>query len=341
VTVILSDRYAVLTTGAMKRHPTKKQRKRQEAQKAEGREVSESSANTQTPGYFRRNGLPLALLLSGVAYIFIPYFWLFVVLFLAGAALLAIDVWKEVVLPKDSRSAKLIFFIVCSLLSAIFAVWLFFPVPLRLSVTSTIPRYGENSNIYGIMWSNDFSQMDLTLKNSGDADYDNFDAEISTDLTFEGLKQTGGISACAIAPTNSVIHPINQKMAGGVPLGPAETNPTQYKIVGFGPNGEITSFSGDTAQKYRIRCDKFPANSEETFTAALSVINLAVAKKQLGTPPQLGTALRLPPKIPSWCTMRAKFTYLGRPRSAIISQCKVGQDCALQVNVGDYFLTGR
>ena len=290
----------------------------------------EMGTNTLNPSYFRRNGLPLALMLSGVAYIFLPYFWLFIGLFLVGTVLFAFDVWKEAIVPKQNIISKIVFAIACLSIFTAFATWLFLPVPLQMSVRSTVPQYGENSNIYGIVWSKDFSQMDFTLKNSGDADYDNFDVEISTDLTFEGLKQTGGISTCAIAPAGSVIHFTNQKMVGGtpvgprtmvggVPVGPAETNPNEYEIVGIGPNGELT-FSGNTAKKYRIRCDKLPANSEETFIAALSVINL---------PKKLGEPLGGPPRPALWCTVKAKFTYLGRPRSVLISECKMGQDCKL------------
>jgi hypothetical protein len=226
----------------MKHHLTKKQRRRQEleVQRRAGANEMEhlgNSTSIQAPGYVRRNGLPFGLLLSGLVYFLTPYFWLFVGLFLLGATLFAIDVWKEAVVPKQTKISKLIFGTTCLLIFAALATWLFLPVPLQLSVRSIVPKYGAGSNIYGIFWSNDFAQMDFTLKNSSNADYDNFDAEILTDLTFEGIKQTGGIATCAIAPAGTVLRPINQKMVGGipvgphemmggVPVGPAETNPS-------------------------------------------------------------------------------------------------------------------
>jgi len=242
-------------------------------------------------------------------------------------------IWKEVVAPRQNEISKIIFGAACFLIFAGFVVWLFLPVPLQLTVQSTIPKYGPGSNIYGILWNDYFAQVDFTLKNQSNSDYEKFDAEIYTDLTFEGVKQTGGISTCAMAPAGPVLHPINQRMVGGIPVGPhemiggvpvglAETDPQEYEVVGVGPNGELT-FSGDTATKYRIRCDKLPANSDATFVAAVSVVNVNLKSESLGKP------LRGSPRLPLWwCTLKTKFTYLGRPRSITVSECKMGRTCA-------------
>ena len=284
--------------------------------------------------YLRKNGP--GLILAGIAFFITPYFVVGAGLFIIGSGLLAWDVWKEVVIPKQTKVSKRIFGIVCSSILVVFAVWLFLPVPLQLSVQSLIPKYGSGSNLYGIPWSDNFSRLDFTLRNDSDVDYVDFDAEISTDLTFEGIKQTDGIVTCAIAPASKVLRPTVQSMVGvlptgphssigGVPSGPVETdikkNPEHYFVIGRNvENGELV-FSGDTAMRYRIRCDKLPAHSEDVFVAAISVINPFVNGK-FPEPVHSPTA-----KLPEWCDLKAKFTQLGRARSVVISQCRMGKTC--------------
>jgi hypothetical protein len=316
-----------LTKKQLERH---EQEVRRQVKADKTKAAAANNAGVRPPGYLRRNGLPLGLLIGGIGLFASRYFWLGVSLFLVGAILLAIDVWNEVVFPKRNKLSKIIFGIGCALASVPFAVWLFLPVPFELSVKSTVPQYGSGSNVYGILWSDVYSRLDFTLKNSSDVDYDNLDAEISTDLTFEGLKQTDGIATCTIAPATKALRPTSQRvvggipvgphtMIGGVPVGPVDTNPTQYTIIAKGGHGELL-FSGDTAVKYRIRCDKLPANSEDSFVAALSVMNPFIGDK----PPE---PLRAAARLPVWCTVKARFSQLGRPRSVTIPECKMGQYC--------------
>jgi hypothetical protein len=317
----------------MKHRHTKKQSERQEMNEAIASPAPSQSLSDYLL-YLRKNGP--GLILAGIAFFITPYFVVGVGLFIIGAGLLAWDVWKEVVIPKQTKVSKRIFGIVCSSILAVFAIWLFLPVPLQLSVKSLIPQYGLGSNLYGIPWTDNLSRMDFTLSNNSDVDYADFDVEISTDLAFEGLKQTDGIVNCAIAPASKVLRPTVQRMVGvlptgphssigGVPSGPVETDikkdPQQYTIVGRNvENGELI-FSGDTAMRYRIRCDKLPAHSEDTFVAAISVINPFVNGK-------FPEPLHSPnAKRPDWCSVKAKFTWLGRPRSVTINQCKMGQTC--------------
>ncbi len=319
----------------MKHRRTKKQLERQEM-----KEAIVSPAPSQSLSdyllYLRKNGP--GLILAGIAFFITPYFFVGVGLFTIGAGLLAWDVWKEVVIPKQTKVSKRTFGIVCSSILVAFAVWLFLPVPLQLSVQSVIPKYGPGSNLYGIPWSDGLSRMDFTLRNDSDADYVDFDAEISTDLTFEGIRQTDGIVTCAIAPASKVLRPTVQSMVGvlptgphssigGVPSGPVETDIQKgvgdqhyFAMARNVENGELI-FSGDTAMRYRIRCDKLPAHSEDVFVAAISVISPFVNDK-FPDHPFSPTA-----KLPAWCGLKAKFTQLGRARSVVISQCRMGKTC--------------
>jgi hypothetical protein len=315
----------------MPKRLTRRERGRRERE-AEVKDAKTSPLNSTPPSYLRRNGLPLGFVLSGIGFFQSPYFWLGVVLFLVGALLLALDVWREVVVPKKTTINKSIFWIICPLSFLVFAIWLYFPVEFSLSVSSSVPRYGTGSNLYGIPWFDDYARLNLTMKNSGDVAYDDFDAEIFTDLTFEGVKQIDGIGSCAIAPASPRIRPTSQRMNGVLPIGPnaavggvpdrpVETDPPEYTIVAVGEDGKELAFSGDTAKKYRIRCDKFPAHSQITFVAALSAMNPVVN----GRPPQ---PLHGPARPARWCGLKANFNRLGRPRSITFPQCEAGRECS-------------
>jgi hypothetical protein len=296
-------------------HLTRKQR---QAQVDKAKQVEAKGASAQPSSYLRRNGLPLGVLLAGLGFILPRYFWIGVGCFVVGAGLLAFDVWKEVVIPKRGKTSKIIFAIVCLLAAATFLFWLFQPVPLQFAASSNVEKYGPDSVLFGIPWSKDYAALHFKLKNPGPIDYDDFDAELSTDLMIEELRLTDGLASCSIAPVGERFHPISQKMVGGVPVGPVDMN-SSYQIVSVGKNGEIL-YSGSTAHSYRIRCDKFPANSESAFLAAISVMNPFVD----GKPPAV---LHAAPRPVAWCTVKVRFATLGRPRSITISECKMNQDC--------------
>lgn len=272
------------------------------------------------PGYLRRNGWPLALLGIGVGLFFTPYFWMGISLSILGGVLLAVDVWKEVVVPAHTRGSKIIFTAACLTVLSSFSFWLFRPVPLILRAVSTVPEYSIGSNIDGIYWEEEYSEMRLTIRNPSETDYENFDVEISTDLTIEGLQKTDGLASCTIAPVGETFQATRQTMAGGKPVGPAVMDDPNYKAIAIDKNGSPVAFSGGTSPSYRIRCDRFPANSRSSFVAALSVRNPFVKNKY---PEKLYAA----PRAAMWCTAKAKFSTLGRPRSAEILECKIGQDC--------------
>ncbi len=304
----------------MNHHPTKKQRERLARKQKTISEAQEGDAAKVSPGYLQRNGIPLGLVAGGVgAVVFPQYFWAAIACIIFGLTGVAVDVWRQIVLPKRSKTSKSIFIAVCSVIVLAFGIWVFLPIPFEFSVRTIAPKYGPNSTPFGIPWINDFSELRFTLRNKSDVDYENFDAEITTDLTFEGMKQIDGIAPCAIAPARTAGRPTSQFMTGGVPVGPVNTTVTNYVIAEVLADGEVV-YTGDTARKYRIRCDKLPGKSEIHFFAALS----AIKPIGIGQHPE---TLRSPAKAADWCTIRAKFTQLGRPRSFTISECKAGHDC--------------
>jgi hypothetical protein len=190
--------------------------------------------------------------------------------------------------------------------------------PLVVYATSTVPKYGQFSAPYGIEWRSEYSQLNFTLKNSSDKDYENFDAEISTDLVFEKIKQIRGLEDCKIEGTHPTGDVTNQLMAGGVPVGPVEVNPGEYKVVPADKDGRIIGPElGGADTKYRIRCDRLPAKSNADFFAALEAVNIG----------RMSGPIFSPPRAAGWISVEAKFQTSGRVRAKTISKCAMQKLC--------------
>ena len=288
------------------------------SQRQRARQANQENS-VRNPSYLRRNGLPLGLFLAGLGFILPRYFWFGVACVVSGGGLLAIDVWKESIVRKQGRINRVMFWVLFSFVGIIFLFWLFHRVPLQLTASSMVPRYGAGSTVFGIPWSDSYAELQFKLRNPSSIDYDNFDVHVSTDLTIEGLRMIGGLAPCSVAPSGEQSLVTTQKFVGDAPVGPAKPDDKQYTVLNLLRNGEV-SYSGDIAREYRIRCDRLAANSESNFVAALSVMNPLVN----GRPPSI---LRAPPRPVAWCTIKATFETLGRPRSITISNCKIGQAC--------------
>ncbi len=288
--------------------------------------------NDRTLEYAVKIGLPLALLGTGVTLFFGPYFWWGVVLFYSGLLLLTLHIAKQAFVRGQRRRTKIFLRIIYVVLLLVFSLWLFRPAPIELQASSSVPVYGPGSDINGIQWHDRYAELHLMVHNPSEIDYDNLDIEIATDLTFEALRQTGGLASCTIAPAGEAVPPaISQKMIGGIPVGPgemiggvpagpADTSGEHYKAMWLDANGRVIAISGGINQTYRIRCEKFPANNRQTFIAALSVINPIVRGK-------LPSGLYAAPRPATRFSAKIGFTTLGRPRAAVLSDCKIGQTC--------------
>jgi hypothetical protein len=155
----------------MARHSTRKQRQQRE-QEGHARAAAEDLKNLkQNPtsrllGYLRGNGI--GLILSGIAFFLTPYFRLGIGFFLTGSVLLAVDIWKEVAVPAPKRTHRVAFVTGCALYFVSFLLWLLWPCSLDVSASSSIPKYGPGSNLYGIPWSDSYARLDLKMKNASD-----------------------------------------------------------------------------------------------------------------------------------------------------------------------------
>lgn len=213
--------------------------------------------------------------------------------------------------------------------------WILKPARIELEAVSKVPTYGEGSVLGGITWHKEYVQLDLTIRNASDDDYRDFDAEITTDLMFEDLRQESGLASCMILRSGKPFDATSQRMVGvkptvdengtlraegGVPVGPVDATGDQYTVIAVDKNGQIISISGKTNRTYRIRCDKVPASSQNNFVAALSVVNPPINGK-------LGPALYGPPRPATQFSAKIKLTMGVLKRSLRIVNCRIGQTC--------------
>ena len=291
----------------MKHRATRKQRLQWELARQKEREAQYSqSAQTTSEAwqYSKRIGLALALVASGFTLLTPAYFWIGVALFYGGVAFLAVDICTENFFRSWSTTRRIAFAITFLLVIGLFSrYWLFRPAPIEIRATSIVPIYGPDSVVNGIKWTDAYSELRFSLRNPSGTDYDDLDAEISTDLMIEAVSKVDGLASCVAAPLSGGIPFTIQQTVGGAPVGPVAVSPP-----------------GGADQTYRIRCDKFPARSKNDFVVALSVFNPVVN----GIPPK---KLYGPRKPASWFTAKLHFSTLARPRSAVISQCKMGETC--------------
>jgi hypothetical protein len=63
------------------------------------------------------------------------------------------------------------------------------PVLLQIRATSQVQTYGPGSQINGIEWLPGYSDFYLFMTNLDSIDYDDIDAEVSTDLVITNLRQ--------------------------------------------------------------------------------------------------------------------------------------------------------
>jgi hypothetical protein len=218
----------------------------------------------------------------------------------------------------------------------IFSWWILRSADIELRATSSVPAYGPDSNISGIHWQSEYSELDLMVRNAGPDDYTSLDIEITTDLMFEDLRPQTGLASCIIARSGEPFEvtsqkivggvPVgdptggNPKMLGGVPVGPADTSGKNYTVIAVDKNGHVISISGQRNRTYRIRCETFPANNQNNFVAALSVINPFIHSRP---PAKIYETARPATKF----SAKIKLIRGVLRKSIVILDCKMGQTC--------------
>lgn len=282
-----------------------------------------------------RLGGSLGIVALGSGLMLARLFMTGVVILYAGFAVFALDMAYEDFFRRRRLATRITLAVIyCTAIVSLSKVWIFVPAHFEVGASSKIPSYGPGSTIHGIEWRKQYSELSFYIKNHSDTNFENFDAEISTNLVIADMRLVHGVSDCRIAG----VHPPldlhwqrmvggipngptdDPRMVGGVPTGPADDPRYDYKVVPMGPDGKplIPVSGGDWS--YRILCSRIPAKSETTFVAALEVVN----------EPSHGSANRelfAPPKPAGWISMKARFQTSGRSRVETIVQCPMGKPC--------------
>ena len=257
---------------------------------------------------------------AGVSLFYGPNFWTGVALFYLGFLFLTFHVARQAFVKRLHPRIKRCLRIVFTLGLIFFTVILLRPASIEIQATSNVPLYGPDSDINGIHWKKEYSELRLIIRNTSAIDYDNLDIAITTDLTFANLRQASGLASCAIAPEGEPFTTTSQRLVGGAPVGPADTSGEHEAVVAVDQDGRVISISGGVNQTYRIRCEKFPAHNANIFTGALTVVN----PFSRGIPPK---ELYAAPKAATQLSAKINFTTSGRPRAGEISNCKMGLTC--------------
>jgi hypothetical protein len=269
--------------------------------------------------YTQRLGLPLVML--GVGSIVPLHFWWSISVIYVGAFIGLFALRKEKLYQEANKKSKRFYRSAYALAVCIFTAWLFWPNSITVTASSLVPTYGPGSTISGMRWRPEFAQVSFTVENPSGADLDNFDMIVSTDLKLEDVTAASGLAACRVNPVMARVAPTQQREIGGQPIGPVIENSADYAVIPFGKDGLPLGTADGTNRQFRIRCDKFPAHDHDTFVAFVSVVNPWVN----GKPPQkpYGT-----PRNPAWFSSKADFVVAGRPKSARITECKIGVECS-------------
>jgi hypothetical protein len=228
---------------------------------------------------------------------------------------------KAVLRVKTQRLQILFALIFLSGLFGFLSWWLFRPMPIELQFSSSVPLYGSGSDITGIRWKDRYSYFRLLVRTVGDADYDSLDMSVTSDLMFADLRQENGVASCVIAPEGEPFpNAISQPLVGGRPFGTADATGDDYTAAAIDRSGQLISISGNIKRTYRIRCEKFPAHSQNSFVGALVVVNPFPGGK-------VPTKLFGPPRAANQISATFSFKISGHPRNAAILNCKTGQTC--------------
>jgi hypothetical protein len=272
-----------------------------------------------------RMGVPLGIVGVGVGLMTAAYFYAGIFLLYLGLLLVAVDIAFEKFFVKWPAGLKALSGIVYVLaIAAASYFWIFTSAPLSVFANSSVDVYGPGTELHGIKWLPRYSELTVEIGNDSSTDYDNFDAELSTDLVINHLVQTEGLGECKLEGIHGAMEPAHwQHMENGKPVGSIDDPKWEYQTVPFDKNGNaIVPFNG-ADWTFRIRCDKIPAKSRISLFGALVVLDprashcIAPCSYSFFAPPQPARKV----------VIAAKFQTAGRNRTKVEFSCATGSQC--------------
>jgi hypothetical protein len=128
-------------------------------------------------------------------------------------------------------------------------LWIFFkPPPMRVDLLPSLANYPDGTDVYGITWKSNYSELSVALFNDADIDYINVDVRIQTNLGFEKGVIVPGVNQCSLGFDMDIPgHRLSD--ARLTPVNPKD----QEVFLPF-----LTPFGGSL---YRLRCARFASKS--------------------------------------------------------------------------------
>ena len=272
-----------------------------------------------------RLGVPFAIAALGIGLMMADRFSYGVALLYLGLGLFALDIAYEDFFRNRSLPLKIVAGLISAALITTISVTLIFrAAPFEVFTSSSVPRYGPGSKLHGIEWLPRYSELNVDLGNPSSTDYDDFDAEVTTDLVINHLVQTGGLGNCKLDSIHGANEPPHwQHMQGDQPVGPIDNPNWEYQVIPYDKNHKLLAPFSGADWTYRIRCDKIPANSHLTLLGALVLVNPKAYDCNAPCPYPFFD----PPKPAKWVTILARFQTSGRGRVKNILRCQIGSIC--------------
>jgi hypothetical protein len=177
------------------------------------------------------------------------WFWFAVVTIYAGFALLAIDAWFE---PKLTTKWKTPVIAVLVGLAAIFSwVCVFVDAPVDFGAIITDAPYPAGTNIAGISFRPEFTELRLLIKNPTTMDYKNLNIVIQPTVPVAAIAQLTNVSGVSFEDKNGV----SARMT--VYPGPGKATAVPQSLLA-------------TDVGYRMRCERLLSGQSITVIIALA-----------------------------------------------------------------------
>jgi hypothetical protein len=220
--------------------------------------------------------------------------------FWAGIALMTVAIplfWWMIfrVFRTEERYQRLSGVLITSALYLLILWILLVPAPLDVLLFAEPGNYPEGTNIYGIEWKPNFSELGIVLTNDTDIDYTNLDVYLRTDLMIANGGVAPGTNQCSI-----------EADLPGVSIADARLTATDEK----GNKFSLPVFDRSRpiiATDYRMRCARFAGKSK--IDSRFSIVG-----KDLFS----GSHIQ-----PKWGKLSADYDASFRHRSRFFKQCFV------------------
>jgi hypothetical protein len=194
--------------------------------------------------WFLQFGIPVAAVGIGVSIMGWTNFWFGLGVATIAYAFLVFDLLRF--LEHRKTWERIIVGISALMLYLFFAWTIFVPTPLDVLLFSTPGNYDENTDIYGIKWKSNFTELGIVIENDTGTNYTDLDAYIRTDVTIAtGAISSGGVNQCSL-----------EADLPGLQIAGAQLN-----IVGTQKSIPLFLNRLNPATIYRLRCPRVASKS--------------------------------------------------------------------------------